>query len=189
MHSAANGAGARNRCSTRPSLCLCTPEATPFAQHSGNTPWPMQNGGRAGSSMPSSGRSVKAISASGSPFLQSWQPGQVPSLQWTGDNLAGERADHRLPALRWHRAAQDFRCMARRRSQPHRGRLPPMGKWGYRKSIVYGLIFSAVGAVVMIIAVNGNAFLGMLAGLFIVALGFSLQQTAAQPLAIILGDP
>src|SRR5574337_1166951 len=72
MHSAANGAGARNRCSTRPSLCLCIPEATPFAQHSGNTPWPMQNGGRAGSSMPSSGRSVKAISASGSPFLQSW---------------------------------------------------------------------------------------------------------------------
>jgi FHS family L-fucose permease-like MFS transporter len=30
---------------------------------------------------------------------------------------------------------------------------------------------------------------GMLAGLFIVALGFSLQQTAAQPFAILLGDP
>ena len=29
----------------------------------------------------------------------------------------------------------------------------------------------------------------MLAGLFIVALGFSLQQTAAQPFAISLGDP
>lgn len=64
-----------------------------------------------------------------------------------------------------------------------------VAKWGYKKSIVYGLLFSALGALAMIIAVNGNAFAGMLAGLFIVALGFSLQQTAAQPFAIILGDP
>lgn len=64
-----------------------------------------------------------------------------------------------------------------------------VGKWGYKKSIVYGLIFSAVGAAAMIIAVNANTFAGMLAGLFIVALGFSLQQTAAQPFAIELGDP
>ena len=41
----------------------------------------------------------------------------------------------------------------------------------------------------MIVAVNGNSFAGMLIGLFIVALGFSLQQTAAQPFAISLGDP
>lgn len=64
-----------------------------------------------------------------------------------------------------------------------------VAKWGYKKSIVYGLLFSAVGALVMIIAVNANAFVGMLAGLFVVALGFSLQQTAAQPFAIMLGDP
>lgn len=64
-----------------------------------------------------------------------------------------------------------------------------VAKWGYKRSIVYGLLFSAVGALVMIIAVNANAFVGMLAGLFVVALGFSLQQTAAQPFAIILGDP
>lgn len=64
-----------------------------------------------------------------------------------------------------------------------------VGKWGYKKSIVYGLLFSAVGAAAMIIAVNANTFAGMLAGLFIVALGFSLQQTAAQPFAITLGDP
>ncbi|MEO6820744.1 MAG: MFS transporter [Ginsengibacter sp.] len=64
-----------------------------------------------------------------------------------------------------------------------------VGKWGYKKSIVYGLLFSALGAVAMIIAVNANIFVGMLAGLFIVALGFSLQQTAAQPFAILLGDP
>ncbi|MFM9005251.1 MAG: MFS transporter, partial [Flavobacteriales bacterium] len=64
-----------------------------------------------------------------------------------------------------------------------------VGKWGYKKSIVYGLLFSALGALAMILAVNGNSFPGMLLGLFIVALGFSLQQTAAQPLAISLGDP
>lgn len=64
-----------------------------------------------------------------------------------------------------------------------------VGKWGYKKSIVYGLLFSAIGAAAMIIAVNANTFTGMLVGLFIVALGFSLQQTAAQPFSIALGDP
>lgn len=64
-----------------------------------------------------------------------------------------------------------------------------VGKWGYKKSIVYGLLFSALGAAAMIIAVNANTFAGMLVGLFIVALGFSLQQTAAQPFSILLGDP
>jgi len=64
-----------------------------------------------------------------------------------------------------------------------------VAKWGYKRSIVYGLLFSALGAVAMIIAVNANTFEGMLFGLFIVALGFSLQQTAAQPFAISLGDP
>ncbi len=64
-----------------------------------------------------------------------------------------------------------------------------VAKWGYKRSIVYGLLFSALGAVAMIIAVNANTFTGMLVGLFIVALGFSLQQTAAQPFAISLGDP
>jgi FHS family L-fucose permease-like MFS transporter len=64
-----------------------------------------------------------------------------------------------------------------------------VGKWGYKRSIVYGLLFSALGAGAMILAVQGNSFPGMLMGLFIVALGFSLQQTAAQPFAISLGDP
>jgi len=68
------------------------------------------------------------------------------------------------------------------------GGLDLVAKWGYKKSIVYGLLFSALGAVAMIVAVNANAFAGMLVGLFIVALGFSLQQTAAQPFAISLGD-
>ena len=61
--------------------------------------------------------------------------------------------------------------------------------WGYKKSIIYGLLFSFIGAVAMIIAVNTGGFTGILLSLFIVALGFSLQQTAAQPFAIALGDP
>ncbi len=64
-----------------------------------------------------------------------------------------------------------------------------VARWGYKKSIVYGLCFSALGAIAMILAVNGNTFSGMLIGFFIVALGFSLQQTAANPFALSLGDP
>lgn len=63
-----------------------------------------------------------------------------------------------------------------------------VGSWGYKKSIVYGLIFSAIGAGTMIISVYLNVFSGMLFGLFIVALGFSLQQTSANPFMISLGD-
>ncbi len=64
-----------------------------------------------------------------------------------------------------------------------------IGSWGYKKSIVYGLLLSALGAAAMIAAVNGKSFTGMLIGLFVVALGFSIQQTAANPFAILLGDP
>lgn len=63
-----------------------------------------------------------------------------------------------------------------------------VGNWGYKKSIVYGLLFSALGAVAMIISVYSNTYSGMLFGLFIVALGFSLQQTSANPFMISLGD-
>lgn len=64
-----------------------------------------------------------------------------------------------------------------------------IARWGFKNSIVYGLLFSAIGAVLMILAVNANTFSGMLIGLFAVALGFSLQQTAANPFAAMLGTP
>ncbi|MCL2327486.1 MAG: MFS transporter [Bacteroidetes bacterium] len=64
-----------------------------------------------------------------------------------------------------------------------------VASWGYKRSIVYGLLFSALGAAAMICAVLSNVYVGLLAGLFIVALGFSLQQTAANPFAMLLGDP
>ena len=63
-----------------------------------------------------------------------------------------------------------------------------VAQWGYRKSIIYGLLFSAFGSATMIISVYANLFPGMLLGLFIVALGFSLQQTSANPFMILIGD-
>ncbi len=60
--------------------------------------------------------------------------------------------------------------------------------WGYKRSIVYGLLFSALGAAAMIVSVYLNVFAGMLVGLFIIGLGFSLQQTSANPFMISLGN-
>jgi FHS family L-fucose permease-like MFS transporter len=60
--------------------------------------------------------------------------------------------------------------------------------WGYKKSIVYGLLFSTLGAAIMILSVGQSNFQGMLIGLFVVALGFALQQTSANPFMIALGD-
>ena len=63
-----------------------------------------------------------------------------------------------------------------------------VAKMGYKKSIVRGLLFSALGAIFMIYAVNANSYQLMLIGLFIIGLGFSLQQTSANPFMISLGD-
>lgn len=64
-----------------------------------------------------------------------------------------------------------------------------LNKWGFKNGIVYGLIISAVGAAIMIPAISSGSFTFILASLFVVALGFSLQQTSANPFAISLGDP
>ncbi len=70
-----------------------------------------------------------------------------------------------------------------------------MNKWGYKNSIIYGLLLSCLGAVVMFPAMQGaqpgdsQVFYYVLVALFIVGLGFSLQQSAANPFAISLGDP
>jgi len=69
-----------------------------------------------------------------------------------------------------------------------------MNKWGYKNSIIYGLLLSCLGAIAMYPAVQGaspgdsNVFYYVLGALFIVGLGFSLQQTAANPFAISLGE-
>ncbi|MET0244631.1 MAG: MFS transporter [Flavitalea sp.] len=64
-----------------------------------------------------------------------------------------------------------------------------LNKIGYKKGIIYGLLISIVGALLIIPSANANSFPAILASLFVVALGFSLQQTSAQPFAIALGDP
>ncbi len=58
---------------------------------------------------------------------------------------------------------------------------------GYKNSLALGLGISALGTLLFYPAANLHSFPLMLSGLFIVALGFSLQQTVANPLAIALG--
>ncbi len=62
-----------------------------------------------------------------------------------------------------------------------------INKIGYKNSLALGLVISAVGTLLFYPASNLHSFPLMLSGLFIVALGFSLQQTVANPLAIALG--
>lgn len=64
-----------------------------------------------------------------------------------------------------------------------------LNAWGFKKGIINGLIISAFGAVFMIFAVTQGSYALILAALFVVALGFSLQQTSAQPFAASLGSP
>ena len=64
-----------------------------------------------------------------------------------------------------------------------------LNSWGFKKGIINGLIISAVGAAFMIYAVTQGSYALILAALFVVALGFSLQQTSAQPFAASLGSP
>lgn len=58
---------------------------------------------------------------------------------------------------------------------------------GYKNGLALGLGISALGTLLFYPAANLQSFPLMLSGLFIVALGFSLQQTVANPLAIALG--
>ena len=70
-----------------------------------------------------------------------------------------------------------------------------LNNWGCKKGIIYGLIISIFGALIMYPSVNGaeqgdtQVFYYVLIALFIIGLGFSLQQTAANPFAVSLGDP
>ena len=59
---------------------------------------------------------------------------------------------------------------------------------GYKNGLALGLLISAFGAFLFLPAAYFESFGLMLTGLFIVGLGFSLQQTAANPLALRLGS-
>lgn len=64
-----------------------------------------------------------------------------------------------------------------------------INKLGYKRTIIYGLLLSIVGAFIMIPAINSGSFAFILIAFFIIALGFSLQQTSANPLVLNIGDP
>ena len=64
-----------------------------------------------------------------------------------------------------------------------------LNRIGFRNGISLGLVISALGTLLFYPAAQTASFPLMITGLFIVGLGFSLQQTAANPLAIVMGDP
>ena len=64
-----------------------------------------------------------------------------------------------------------------------------LNKLGYKNGIALGLIISTIGALMFYPAAQTASFALLISGLFIIGLGYSLQQTAANPLAIIMGDP
>ncbi len=61
-------------------------------------------------------------------------------------------------------------------------------RFGYKRMIVFGLLVSAVGALCIVGAATSGSFNAILAAYFVVALGFSVQQTAANPFIIGLGS-
>jgi FHS family L-fucose permease-like MFS transporter len=64
-----------------------------------------------------------------------------------------------------------------------------LNKIGYKNGIIYGLIISAVGSLIFYPAAETKSYFLLLTALFVVGLGFSLQQTATQPFMIALGPP
>jgi FHS family L-fucose permease-like MFS transporter len=64
-----------------------------------------------------------------------------------------------------------------------------LNKIGYKKGIIAGLVISACGALLMVPAVHSGSFIFILVAFFFIAIGFSLQQTAAQPFVVALGAP
>jgi FHS family L-fucose permease-like MFS transporter len=66
-----------------------------------------------------------------------------------------------------------------------------LNRIGYKNGIIFGLLMSVTGALALayVSSLSGATFAMVLGSFFLIALGFSLQQTAAQPFAIALGNP
>ncbi len=64
-----------------------------------------------------------------------------------------------------------------------------LNKLGYKNGIILGLVISAAGALSMVPSVESGSFAFILTSFFFIAIGFSLQQTAANPFAVALGTP
>jgi FHS family L-fucose permease-like MFS transporter len=65
----------------------------------------------------------------------------------------------------------------------------PINKIGYKNGILLGLLISAIGTFMFYPAAIMQSFAFFLAALFVLALGFTLLQIAANPYVILLGRP
>lgn len=64
-----------------------------------------------------------------------------------------------------------------------------MKRFGYKKGILLGLLLYATGAFLFYPAVHIQAFWAFLAALFVIALGLTCLETAANPYTTVLGPP
>jgi FHS family L-fucose permease-like MFS transporter len=64
----------------------------------------------------------------------------------------------------------------------------PLHRIGYKKGLVIGLLISAVGAIGFIPAANMQSYPMLLSCMFVIGLGFTLQQIVANPYVIALGN-
>ena len=63
-----------------------------------------------------------------------------------------------------------------------------LNKIGFKNGISIGLVISAIGTLLFIPAASAESFPLFISGYFTIGLGFSLQQTAANPMAINMGS-
>ncbi|MGM9475796.1 L-fucose:H+ symporter permease [Pedobacter sp. GSP4] len=62
-------------------------------------------------------------------------------------------------------------------------------KWGYKTTMITGLLVFAFGAFLFIPAANNLSYLTFLIALFIIGCGLATLETSANPYAAVLGDP
>jgi MFS transporter, FHS family, L-fucose permease len=65
----------------------------------------------------------------------------------------------------------------------------PIAQVGYKKALIAGLLLSAAGAALFVPATYIDAFGAYLGALFVLGLGFTVLQIAANPFVAIIGDP
>lgn len=62
-------------------------------------------------------------------------------------------------------------------------------KWGYKASMITGLLVFATGAFLFVPAANQLSYVTFLVALFIIGCGLTILETSANPYAAVLGDP
>ncbi len=62
-------------------------------------------------------------------------------------------------------------------------------RWGYKVSMIAGLVVFAIGAFLFVPAANELSYVTFLIALFIIGCGLTLLETSANPYAAVLGDP